>query len=289
MNNQKTCKSRSYEKNISTYEELFIGDWCIFSNLNTETSEICFANIIVGKILSFSYFKKIGKSKQYSLINAPTKLYLKESDNNVGVLCTWYKLEENGELHMISPNRHNFLNISKYLLTIPEPTFNTDINMLIITSNYLEIIKKKINVLKNQSTSKTNKTSFELTEYSDSDTDTSENISLKSDTLTETFNSTDDEESEMNLLIEHYYAIYYDDSWYIGRLVKIEDNILTIKFLKSELDRYVWPKKDDIQTLCREFVFFGPIKLIGNNPFFLKRCDFVKISKMYKTLKNTYK
>lgn len=48
------------------------------------------------------------------------------------------------------------------------------------------------------------------------------------------------------LLLEKYYAVYYDDRWYLGRLIDFYDEDSSkIKFLKEELDVFKWPARDD--------------------------------------------
>jgi len=84
---------------------------------------------------------------------------------------------------------------------------------------------------------------------------------------------------------EKYYAIIYDSGWYIGRILEVLENNCKIKFLKAELDKFKWPKVDDIQLVPQQFIFYGPISLIGCNPFDIKRSDKCNIQKLYKKLK----
>lgn len=84
---------------------------------------------------------------------------------------------------------------------------------------------------------------------------------------------------------EKYYAVYYETSWYVGRIIKKNKEACQIKFLKEELDEFIWPKPDDVQDVEFKYVFFGPVDLSGNNPFKIKRADRLIINKMYKQLK----
>lgn len=83
---------------------------------------------------------------------------------------------------------------------------------------------------------------------------------------------------------EQYYAILYE-SWYIGRIVQIIDETTSkIKILKSELEEYLWPKKDDIQIVKNKLIFYGPINSIGSGPFKLE----TNINKICKRLKKHF-
>lgn len=109
---------------------------------------------------------------------------------------------------------------------------------------------------------------------------------LNDDPSSENIESSDDEKNTeiINIKVEHYYAVIYDNGWYIGRVININENQYTIKFLK-ELDKFKWPNNDDIQIVPRKYIFYGPIELIGFSPFEIKRSEKLKIIKMYKQLK----
>lgn len=92
---------------------------------------------------------------------------------------------------------------------------------------------------------------------------------------------------KINPILEKYYAIYYDISWYLGRVIDFPDEGETkVKFLKMGLgDAYDWPKDDDIQIIKNNFLFYGPINLIGNGPFYIDDKCRRRISNKYKQLK----
>lgn len=95
----------------------------------------------------------------------------------------------------------------------------------------------------------------------------------------------ENEENEINsknIETEKYYAVYYDKTFYIGRVIEVFENSAKIKFLKSELDIYKWPKETDIQVVQNEYLFFGPVTLIGTEPFYLSRHEKILIEKKYK-------
>lgn len=73
--------------------------------------------------------------------------------------------------------------------------------------------------------------------------------------------------NNVTVVVESYYAVFYDESWYIGRILQQIGNEWKIKFLKKNLLDYVWPRSDDIQIVKKCFIFYGPIKMLGNLPF----------------------
>lgn len=98
----------------------------------------------------------------------------------------------------------------------------------------------------------------------------------------------ENEVNSKNIEAEKYYAVYYDNTFYIGRVIQVFENSAKIKFLKSELDIYKWPKETDIQIVQNEYLFFGPVTLIGTEPFHLSRHEKILIEKKYKELKRIY-
>lgn len=50
-------------------------------------------------------------------------------------------------------------------------------------------------------------------------------------------------DKENDILLEQYYAVYFDLKWYLCRIVKIHDLEVKIKF--SNLDEFRWPKTGD--------------------------------------------
>lgn len=77
-------------------------------------------------------------------------------------------------------------------------------------------------------------------------------------------------DKNIDIKVEHYYAVYYDDSWYIGRVIEIIDESMSrIKFLKEDLHHFIWPKRDDIQQVQNKYIYYGPIILQGVGPFSL--------------------
>ncbi|XP_031349112.1 uncharacterized protein LOC116175142 isoform X1 [Photinus pyralis] len=94
--------------------------------------------------------------------------------------------------------------------------------------------------------------------------------------------------SEVNdVKLEHYYAVAYNDGWYIGRVVeKVKDDLFQMKYLKYSLDKFIWPRTPDIHDTNIEYIFYGPVCLDGNDPFYLKRSDKVAVEKLYKDIMN---
>lgn len=131
----------------------------------------------------------------------------------------------------------------------------------------------------------------EVTSSEDSE-DQAESVDLLSEFENESFtdveeisDETDKLESLVTIKPEEYYSVFYDETWYIGRVTEMLENKSNIKFLKAELDKYVWPIKTDIQTVSNKFIFYGPLSLVGNYPFTLKRHEKMAIEARYKELK----
>lgn len=67
--------------------------------------------------------------------------------------------------------------------------------------------------------------------------------------------------------------------------MEIKENTCKIKFLREDLENFVWPRSDDIQEIDNKYLFYGPINILGSNPFQIKRYDRISITKIYKKLK----
>lgn len=98
-----------------------------------------------------------------------------------------------------------------------------------------------------------------------------------------------DEESKILMHKEHIYAIFYDEDWYLGRIIDIYPEEVKVKFLRKTIQKstedFTWSHKHETYNVKKEYVFYGPINLIGNDPFSLKRSDKIKINERYKSLK----
>ena len=68
---------------------------------------------------------------------------------------------------------------------------------------------------------------------------------------------------------ETYYAVEYQKSFYIGRVLqRSDDSHAMYKFLhKCSSQMFDWPKRDDIETCHDSCVFYGPMSVVGNTPF----------------------
>ncbi|RZF46861.1 hypothetical protein LSTR_LSTR008242 [Laodelphax striatellus] len=95
----------------------------------------------------------------------------------------------------------------------------------------------------------------------------------------------DDRRDLGEIEVEKYFAVYYEEQWYIGRVTNIKESTCVIKFLKPDLELFNWPNHDDIDEVEKSYIFYGPISLIGNGPFTLKRSDFVKIKSLFQNKK----
>lgn len=82
--------------------------------------------------------------------------------------------------------------------------------------------------------------------------------------------------------------MFYDLNWYLGRVVDFPDEGLTkVKFLKQGLgDSYEWPAHNDTDVVQNHFIFYGPIKLIGNGPYNIEDSCRRRIIMKYRSMKN---
>lgn len=115
---------------VTEADEIQVGEWCLFKSEKTEDH-------LVGSILGFAYFdQKTWKKTEYSNDFAKIKGNVK----NLGVLCHWYKVTEDRNLHILPVLTHGYIGIEYYRLTIPKPTFETDI--LRLTPSVYNVIKQ---------------------------------------------------------------------------------------------------------------------------------------------------
>lgn len=85
---------------------------------------------------------------------------------------------------------------------------------------------------------------------------------------------------------EKYYAVYYEHKYYIGRIVLSLEEESHVKFLTEIMENsFVWPKKPDEDCVKNNFVFYGPIKLHGNEPFSFSTDGILKIKTVYRLFK----
>ena len=87
------------------------------------------------------------------------------------------------------------------------------------------------------------------------------------------------------ILLEKYYAVFYDDTYYIGRVVEQSNNQVKMKFFKYELNSFIWPRDEDVTFVTTKYIFYGPIELVGTGPFALKNSDLEAIHKKVQTKK----
>lgn len=123
--------------------------------------------------------------------------------------------------------------------------------------------------------------------YDDStDTETFSELETEKDMVEDTLT----EVKRMSIDCERYYAVFYEEDWFIRKVLEKVRDTFKIVFFKKEKNleniKFVWPEKEDITKVKQKYIFYGPISLIGSDPFQLKRVDFLNISKKYIILKN---
>lgn len=93
---------------VQVLDVMNIGDWCFFKNKKQE-------QVLLGTVLRFQYAgRKSAKDKFYG---EDSVLLPVESPNAMETLCTFYHLEDDGNLGWF-PNNHLNTNINNYLATL---------------------------------------------------------------------------------------------------------------------------------------------------------------------------
>lgn len=69
----------------------------------------------------------------------------------------------------------------------------------------------------------------------------------------------------------------------------LENNCYRIKFLKNSLDDFYWPKNEDSQDVKSEYIFFGPITMIGSGTMQISTNDRSQIMHRYKSMRRVIK
>lgn len=108
-----------------------------------------------------------------------------------------------------------------------------------------------------------------------------------------------EDEHKINVFLKCYYAVFYDDKYYVGCVIEQANDRIKIKFLKNELDQHIWPKTKDVACVQKQCIFYGSIDLLGTiGPFRVKRYNIniekniyinnYKYSSVGKLLNNVY-
>lgn len=84
----------------------------------------------------------------------------------------------------------------------------------------------------------------------------------------------------------NYYAVDYVDKFYIGRaLVEDANQFVKFKFLhKTGALTFDWPRRGDVECIHSSCIFFGPIKLQGFGPFYVRTLSLIE--KTFKEVKS---
>ncbi|XP_077281028.1 uncharacterized protein LOC143907863 isoform X1 [Temnothorax americanus] len=99
--------------NVCHCENVHLGDWCAFNDPDNN------CELLIGRVLSFSYLTGTGKATNYSATFVPTKDPLNNA-KGIGCLCTWFKISVSGVL-IPSRKQHSFFNLSNYICSLPRP------------------------------------------------------------------------------------------------------------------------------------------------------------------------
>ena len=68
--------------------------------------------------------------------------------------------------------------------------------------------------------------------------------------------------------VENFYVIAFGNIVYVGKVIQSDGSAITVKFLERKFsDQYDWYKRDRIETINKEQVICGPLKIRGTLPF----------------------
>lgn len=277
---------------VSKEQHITRGDWCAFIENRREN------RIYVGQVIGFFIV-------EFNSMRSLDQDIIKISNKKLSCLATWYTIQEDGILEI--ENQKSCINIEFYKYTISEPTWENSkfkleettvrkLNECISTPKTIgKTTRKTSSQFKTKLTTRQSlRQSLKVNSPIDEATTSSdEELSLHDSSSDDMNWNSDNPECEnqnndqlnIHIEVEKYYAVFYDIGWYIGRIIQLEEKNVYVKFLKKSLDDFVWPKEPDIQTVHQDFIIYGPINLIGNCPFQLKRSDKLLIEKIFKTKK----
>lgn len=115
--------------NYVVNEEVFIGEWCVFSesaceNLNVENPSED-PEVLIGMVLGFSYLsRKTFKDREFSKLSAPVA---SDVSKGIGMLCTIYKYNAVGVLTSLTGDKHKYTKIESYIGTIKHPVYTNKV------------------------------------------------------------------------------------------------------------------------------------------------------------------
>lgn len=106
---QSTLKSNLLTPSCKTCDDVTVGEWCLFRQTENNV-------ILLGLILSFSYLEgKTGKSREFSKECAIINY---KSNREVGVLCSWYSYDTEGNIEPALIENHGYISLRNYICTI---------------------------------------------------------------------------------------------------------------------------------------------------------------------------
>lgn len=252
-----------------------VGDWCIFSKdseFEMKSSKMSSTNIlqdnVIGRILAFSYV--MGKKKAYSLEAAPVSIAINRPKRDLGCMCSWYTIDERRILVPVVLKEKQVYNLSNYKATISPNVFDFNVN-----KSEISVQEQSMEKLINLIVEGAEQEKREDSENMESD------IQLDDSSEDNSFSS----ENEDDIEEEKYYATYYANQWYIGRVVAKENTSYKMKFLRQNMGEFYWPKTEDLDYVQKVQIIYGPLRMIGCEPLTISREDREIIERKYKAMK----
>ncbi|KAL4101321.1 hypothetical protein QTP88_021341 [Uroleucon formosanum] len=219
-------------KKITISDHVRIGDWALFRLNKTKDKEINipknvkFEGFIICRILAFGYMTKRNKTfgRQFVIIK-------EDHLNEIACYCSCYTTNESGQL--FSFEKKISVSVYEHLYFFNSKSFDKSIS---------------------NSDDDSLSDSYSVHDSPDTDSlgsdENSDNNGLKDEPQLQTEQNKINMSGIVSLNKENYYAIMYDTNWYLGRLIYFtnqEKTFCEIKFLKTDLDTFYWPKHPEQQ------------------------------------------
>ena len=93
--------------------------------------------------------------------------------------------------------------------------------------------------------------------------------------------------TQMDMEVGSYYAVDYVSKFYYGRVISIRDEFITLKFLRAtSTSTFGWPRRDHVEKVHKSCIFFGPVKIQGNDPTSISVPLHSEVIKVHQLIKN---
>ncbi|CAG9765761.1 unnamed protein product [Ceutorhynchus assimilis] len=248
-------------------KQISLNDFMLDTDADTEDKEVCVKEDAIN-LKDFSYKNmKITENSPFIKINLPQN---KSAVIKKSSYC-WLLSDNNGKVSSDRLKRFIFKWKSEDENSVNDSKYHT--------------LDDTVNVIDSDTEDETYNNANDIVYDDSTDTETFSDLETEKDAIEDTVEIYDEtvvaDVENMHIDCDCYYAVFYDEDWFIGKVLeKIKDKF-KITFLKKEHNKFVWPEKEDIAKVEQKYIFYGPITLsgsdLGSDPFQLKRVDFLNI------------